>query len=311
MTIQGEPLEAFYEWRSEAVRANSFHCTPIAFDDSREWQFVEGYLRHRTGGWFFLAGVVSESRHPHLNGQQQLIIVQREIAINGFLACPAADGAKVLFQGRVEPGNIGGMQLAPTVQSTVSNYKRLHGGKPTAFIDGFLAPDPQAVVFDGLQSEEATRYLGKSNRNVMVRVSDELPVPEGFRWYRPCRDSAIRGVEQRLEHGCTIGVVLRGLELARWRRWRFRGSSCGQLWRGTSRLPRYSRFRRGRLQYPGPDLACATAGARRPSRTNCSDFATRELARGAQIDPRSIQRPRLHSPTVSRRCHRQGSHVLG
>ncbi len=183
MTIQGEPLEAFYEWRSEAVRANSFHCTPIAFDDSREWQFVEGYLRHRTGGWFFLAGVVSESRHPHLNGQQQLIIVQREIAINGFLACPAADGAKVLFQGRIEPGNIGGMQLAPTVQSTVSNYKRLHGGKPTAFIDGFLAPDPQAVVFDGLQSEEATRYLGKYNRNVMVRVSDELPVPEGFRWY--------------------------------------------------------------------------------------------------------------------------------
>ena len=183
VNIVNDPLEAFCAWRTQVVRENSFECTPIAFDESREWHFENGYLRHRTGGWFFLAGLTSEARHPRLNAQQQLIIIQRQIAINGFLARPAAAGLELLFQGRVEPGNIGGMQLAPTVQSTVSNYKRLHGGKPTPFIDFFLEPDRQTVLFDCLQSEEATRYLGKYNQNIVVRVSGGLPAPDGFRWY--------------------------------------------------------------------------------------------------------------------------------
>ena len=36
-----------------------------------------------------------------------------------------------LLQSKIEPGNINGVQLSPTVQATKSNYLRKHGGKNT------------------------------------------------------------------------------------------------------------------------------------------------------------------------------------
>ncbi len=183
MTRLANPIQDFRQWQAQTVQENAFECTPIDFSESREWCFENGYLRHRTGGWFFLAGAAADARHPYLHGQQQLIIVQRQIAINGFLVRLSPGGMEFLFQGRIEPGNIGGMQLAPTTQSTISNYKKAHGGKPTAFIEYFLDPDPVGILLDELQSEEATRYLGKYNRNVVRCITGDLPVPNGFRWY--------------------------------------------------------------------------------------------------------------------------------
>jgi len=178
-----DPISDVRNWQAQSVKDNAFDCVPINFEDSAEWRFEGGQLRHRTGGWFSVAGIRSEARHPLLNGRQQLIILQRQIAINGFLVQTGAAGVKLLFQGRVEPGNIHGMQLAPTVQSTESNYKRLHGGKATPFVEFFLDPTLGEILFDELQSEEATRYFGKYNRNIMVRLTSPPPAPDGFRWY--------------------------------------------------------------------------------------------------------------------------------
>ncbi len=183
MSDQDNALDNFLAWQAETVRENAFECTPISFDESREWHFDNGRLRHRTGCWFFIAGVEAESRHPGLHGRQQLIMIQRQIAINGFLIRSTPRGVEALFQGRAEPGNIGGMQLAPTVQSTESDYKRVHGGKHTPFIEYFLEPHAGDTLLDELQSEEGTRYLGKYNRNIVRRVRDDVPVPHGFRWY--------------------------------------------------------------------------------------------------------------------------------
>jgi oxidase EvaA len=183
MREPADPIEDFRQWQAQTITENAFACTPIDLDESTGWGWRDGFWRHRTGNWFFLAGVAAEARHPALNGAQQLIIVQRQIAINGFLLRRKPGGAEVLFQGRAEPGNIDGMQLAPTVQSTESNYKRVHGGKPTPFIDYFLEPSAEDIVLDQLQSEEGTRYLAKYNRNIVHRVCDGVPVPHGFRWY--------------------------------------------------------------------------------------------------------------------------------
>ncbi len=137
---------------------------------------------HRSGGFFQLAGLRAEARHPGLDRQEQLIICQPTISVNGFLIRHTSDECEILFQTRVEPGNVGGMQLAPTVQSTEANYRRLHGGKPTAFIDYFIAGDT-TFVFDALQSEEGSRYHGKYNRNaVLLLGTQELEPVANFRW---------------------------------------------------------------------------------------------------------------------------------
>lgn len=173
------------KWQSLSVRNNKFEISPIDFEDSAEWRFEKGQLRHRTAGFFSLAGIAAEARDSFLDGWKQLIIVQRQTAINGFLLRNTDVGAEVLFQGRVEPGNVNGMQLAPTVQSTKSNYERLHGGAATPMVELFTEPDRAETVYDELQSEEATRYHGKYNRNVVLRVPTDCDVdaPSTFRWY--------------------------------------------------------------------------------------------------------------------------------
>jgi oxidase EvaA len=48
-----------------------------------------------------------------------------------------------------------GTQVAPSVQATQSNYRRVHGGLPTPLIDWFLTPTPDAVTLvDVPQSEQ-------------------------------------------------------------------------------------------------------------------------------------------------------------
>jgi len=160
-------------------------CKPIPFSESAEWYFDDGKLKHRTNGFFALAGIAAEARYSELNRQEQLIILQHQIALNSFLFRKGPSGAEFLFQGRVEPGNIGGMQLAPTVQSTETNYKRLHGGKSTPMIEWFLKDNLSGIIYDELQSEEATRYYGKYNRNLVVQIDfdTEIEEHENFCWF--------------------------------------------------------------------------------------------------------------------------------
>jgi len=183
--VEERCLVEFRSWRAEIVAKSGFAWRAIPFSASREWSFVDGILRHRTGGFFALAGLAVRARTRDLDGQQQLAILQPETAINGFLLRRRHGRTEMLFQGRVEPGNIESMQLAPTVQSTEANYKRLHGGGSTAFLEWFTGERAGRFVYDELQSEEATRYYGKYNRNVVVDVGEagELELPAVFRWY--------------------------------------------------------------------------------------------------------------------------------
>src|SRR5262245_19684480 len=121
-------VAGFRRWQREVVAAASFACTPISFTDTAEWSVSDGRVRHRSGGFFSLAGIEAVAHDGAFDKRQQLIILQPEIALNGFLLQERESRPHLLFQGRIEPGNVGGLQLAPTVQSTPSNYRRVHGG---------------------------------------------------------------------------------------------------------------------------------------------------------------------------------------
>jgi len=153
ITNSAQHIRDFHFWQEKTIENNQFECEPIPFSESAEWYFDNGKLKHRTNGFFALAGI--------------------------------AAGPEILLQGRVEPGNIGGMQLAPTVQSTETNYQQIHGGKPTPMIGWFLKDDLSGIVYDELQSEEATRYYGKYNRNLVVQIDSDIEVDEkeNFRWF--------------------------------------------------------------------------------------------------------------------------------
>jgi len=73
------------------------------------------------------------------------------------------------------------VQLAPSIQATSSNADRVHGGEvpplQTAARAGAIETLSRVVA-----SEHGTRFLGKTNANVLARVVAPLPSSAAHRW---------------------------------------------------------------------------------------------------------------------------------
>lgn len=79
--------------------------------------------------------------------------------------------------------NVNKIQLSPTIQATKSNFLQRHGGKRPAYLEYFLDARRYEVVVDQLQSEQSSRFLGKRNRNLIVRAEGgEIPLLPTHRW---------------------------------------------------------------------------------------------------------------------------------
>jgi dTDP-4-dehydro-6-deoxy-alpha-D-glucopyranose 2,3-dehydratase len=173
-------LTAWLEARRKASRAAHRR---IDLSASSRWRYVEGRIAHDTGGFFSVVGLRAASSAPPLDGLEQPIILQPEIGILGFLVRRSRGRPEILVQAKAEPGNVGSVQLAPTVQATESNYLMRHGGAPTAYLEYFTGRVAGTeTLADCLQSEQGTRFLGKYNRNVSVLVAGDGPAPVSDVW---------------------------------------------------------------------------------------------------------------------------------
>ena len=171
-------------WLEEHRSGCDMRAEAIPWDRSQEWEFDVRALRHASGGFFSVVGVSARLGGRAEPAWDQPLIHQPEIGILGFLVRSNGAGPELLVQAKPEPGNIGLVQAAPSVQATESNYRRRHHGKATPHLDYFTGKAGARVLADCLQSEQGTRFLGKYNRNMIVQVPPQGP-PEGgaaHRW---------------------------------------------------------------------------------------------------------------------------------
>lgn len=164
------------EWLEASRRRCDMSVRQIPWRASREWRFDGASLYHESGGFFRLVG----AQHPSLPNQP--LIDQPEIGILGFLLRHRDGRREICVQAKPEPGNVGLVQIAPSVQATESNYRQLHGGRPTPLLAHFVAPSPGSVVAESLQSEQGTRFLGKRNRNMVVEADTDVE-SDLLRWF--------------------------------------------------------------------------------------------------------------------------------
>lgn len=170
-------------WLEQRRAKTNLDVSPIGLAQSNEWHQQDGSIRHNTGGFFEISGLKASSAVQCLHGIQQPIINQPEVGILGFIVAAKGHGKQWLLQAKPEPGNVHGVQLAPTVQATFSNYSRKHGGAPTLFLQ-FFTSGSISFESDTLQSEQGTRFFQKYNRNAVVSVPFAFACPEGvYRWH--------------------------------------------------------------------------------------------------------------------------------
>ncbi|GHH29005.1 NDP-hexose 2,3-dehydratase family protein [Streptomyces rubradiris] len=187
----------FSSWFADRCRAHEYQVSRVPLDRLDGWRFERGTgnLVHRSGRFFSVEGLDVRDAGREVDAWQQPIIVQPEYGILGILVRRFHGVPHFLLQAKMEPGNVNLVQLSPTVQATKSNYTRVHGGKPVPYLEHFIAPHRGRVLHDALQSEQASWFLGKRNRNMVIEIDEEIELHDDFCWLTAAQISELLTVD--------------------------------------------------------------------------------------------------------------------
>lgn len=176
-----EEIVAWIERRKKEINVN---INRIAFDEMRLWSFGTDArkLAHASGKFFSIEGIRIQTNWGEVSEWDQPIINQPEVGFLGII-CKVFDGVLYfLMQAKIEPGNVNIVQISPTLQATKSNYTQIHKGKKPPYLEYFINKVQNNVLLDQLQSEQGSKFLKKRNRNIIIKVDEEVPLSDDFRW---------------------------------------------------------------------------------------------------------------------------------
>lgn len=175
-------MNEIIQWIDALIKKTVVNINRCNLDDSDFWFYDEeqGVIRNKNNSFFSIAGIKGYINNEYI---EQPIIIQNEIGYLGII-CKEFDGVtKYLMQAKIEPGNINCVQISPTIQATKSNFTQKHGGKKPLYLEYFINADKYEILADQIQSEQSSRFLGKRNRNMIIKVNEDVPIyNDNFRW---------------------------------------------------------------------------------------------------------------------------------
>jgi len=182
-------LDYIIEWFNKKREESDMIVEEVGINDLDKWNVDNdsGNVTHDSGGFFELIGVkVSNTfdREVGKKGWTQPMIAKNPGGILGILMKKINGIPHYLLQAKAEPGNIGKLQLSPTLQATTSNLLKAHGGSKPLFAEYFDEPKNAKIIYAKWQSEDGGRFHLKSNYNMIVQVDEnqELDTPDSFIW---------------------------------------------------------------------------------------------------------------------------------
>lgn len=174
--------DSILQWVKEKNSSLKVEITKNCLSDSDKWFYDEaaGEIRNTNNSFFQIRGL-QQFRDGELVLEQP-VLIQDEIGYLGII-CKEINGIlHFLMQAKIEPGNVNKIQISPTIQATKSNFTQKHGGRKPAYLDYFLNAKPENIIVDQIQSEQSSRFLGKRNRNIIIKVEEDIEVLPSHRW---------------------------------------------------------------------------------------------------------------------------------
>ena len=171
-------------WVKDQADAVGVNIEKTSFDGLNLWSYdrAQGRLRHDSGQFFSIDGVHVETNWGETSSWEQPIINQPEIGFLGFITKEFDGVLHFLAQAKIEPGNLNKVQISPTLQATRSNYTQAHKGKKPNYLEYFQNATSDQILVDQLQSEQGARFWKKRNRNIIIKVDEDIPVLDNFVW---------------------------------------------------------------------------------------------------------------------------------
>lgn len=177
-----ESLEELRLWVAGRRKTVSVSIKPCELYDIKDWAFGDN-IAHKSGKFFQIQGFQGLIEGTQFKKKFDLpLIVQPEIGVLGILQAYVERKRYFLLQTKIEPGNIGIVQISPTLQATRSNILRAHGGKRPKFLDKFSDETFGEVLFDQILTEQGERFLSKHNRNIVKNCEIFCVDDEDFTW---------------------------------------------------------------------------------------------------------------------------------
>jgi len=182
-------LEYIIDWFNKKREESDMIVEEIGINDLDKWNVDPdtGNIKHESGGFFEVIGVKASNtfdREVGKKGWTQPMIAKNPGGILGIIMKRINGIPHYLLQAKAEPGNIGKLQLSPTLQATTSNLLKAHGGSKPLFSEYFDEENNPKIIYAKWQSEDGGRFHLKSNYNMIVEVKEdeELEIPDSFIW---------------------------------------------------------------------------------------------------------------------------------
>jgi oxidase EvaA len=205
-------LDYVISWFNKKRQESDMTVQEIGINDLDKWNVssTSGNISHESKGFFEIIGVkVSNTfdREVGKKGWTQPMIANNPGGILGLLMKKFNGVPHYLVQAKAEPGNIGKLQLSPTLQATTSNLLKAHGGTKPLFAEYFDEEKNPNIVYVKWQSEDGGRFHLKSNYNMIVEVNEdeELTIPDYFIWV------TLFQIKQLLKIENFVGPHIRGI----------------------------------------------------------------------------------------------------
>ena len=203
-------LDYVIDWFNKKREESDMIVEEVGINDLDKWNIDKnsGNITHDSGGFFEVIGVkVSNTfdREVGKKGWTQPMIGKNPGGILGILMKRINGIPHYLLQAKAEPGNIGKLQLSPTLQATTSNLLKAHGGIRPKFSEYFDEPKNVKIIYAKWQSEDGGRFHLKSNYNMIVEVDEDLNIPDSFIWV------TLYQIKQLLKIENFVGPHIRGI----------------------------------------------------------------------------------------------------
>ena len=175
------PTDTILSWIAERNKTVLVEIHKVPPEENGFWFYDqnEGCIRNQNRSFFAITGYRQTAGNAVIS---QPIILQEEIGYLGIICQEIGGVMHFLMQAKIEPGNVNKIQLSPTIQATKSNFTQKHGGKTPPYLEYFLDAEKYEVVVDQIQSEQSSRFYKKRNRNIIIRVDEEIPVLPSHKW---------------------------------------------------------------------------------------------------------------------------------
>lgn len=169
------------KWLKTNSIKNKLYIKKVKLNELSQWKFNGKKIFHKKNNFFNIQAFNFKKKNFKWS---QPLIVQKESGILGIIKKRIKDKDYYLLQAKNEPGNIGGLQISPTVQATKSNYLRKHGGKKTPYLSFFNKKNIKNRILSKSQlSEQGTRFLEKFNNNILVETKNKIFKRKNFYWF--------------------------------------------------------------------------------------------------------------------------------